>query len=223
MTIETLLYFVLTEALLSASPGPAVLLVIGLSMRFDARTGVAAAAGVIATNAVYFALAAFGVGALILASATLFTIVKWVGAAYLVYLGVQMALPLIRRLASPAAENAHAIDLSAAARSAAGDAVSLRRAFWRGFSVQAANPKNIAFFVAILPQFVTPSGDVATQLLILGVASVALELPILAMYALAFSRLARLLRETVVLWIEGVAGGLLIALGAALAIARREA
>ena len=89
--------------------------------------------------------------------------------------------------------------------------------------MQAANPKNIAFFVAILPQFIAPEGPVALQLAILGAASVSLELPILLGYGFATSRAAAFMTERVVEALEGAAGGILIALGAALALYRRAA
>ena len=171
--------------MLSLTPGPAVVLVIGLSMRQGFRIGFTATLGILSTNAVYFTLSALGVGALILASATLFTIVKWVGAAYLVYLGVGMIVPLAKRLwqgRSPEAAPDLA-ELPAAPRQTA------MRSFWQGFMLQASNPKMIAFFVAILPQFITPEGNVALQLVVLGVTSVLLELPILVAYGFAAAAL----------------------------------
>lgn len=218
---ETLSLFVLTEALLSLTPGPAVLLVLGLSVRHGSRMGFAATAGIITTNAVYFTLSAVGVGAMILASATLFTIIKWIGAGYLAYLGIQMIVPLVRRLICPAAENAGAVDVQGASRAVGDRAGDLYRSFRRGFVLQASNPKNIAFFVAILPQFVVPDENLAGQLIILGVASVLIELPILVLYAIASSRSAALMKERLVEWIEGIAGGILIGMGSALALTRQ--
>lgn len=214
MDIETILLFALTEFLLSLSPGPAVLLIVGLSMRIGFRAGFAAALGVIATNAVFFTLSALGVGALIVASATLFTILKWIGAAYLVYLGAGMIAPLLRKTPKP---DAAALNLDKARAAAAGGRVSDLRAFWRGFALQASNPKNLAFFVAILPQFITPDEPVAIQMLILGVVSVALELPILIGYAAAFAFAASLINARMVQRIEALGGGVLIGLGATLA------
>jgi threonine/homoserine/homoserine lactone efflux protein len=100
---------------------------------------------------------------------------------------------------------------------------SFAGAFRRGAVLQAANPKNIAFFVAILPQFIAPDGPVALQLAVLGLTSVSLELPILLGYGFATSRAAALMTERVVEALEGAAGGILIALGAALALYRRAA
>ena len=95
------------------------------------------------------------------------------------------------------------------------------RSFWQGFTLQASNPKNIAFFVAILPQFVSPDGNVAIQLVVLGVVSVLLELPILVAYGAASALSARVMRERVIEWIEAIGGGILVALGGALATSQR--
>lgn len=213
MSLETILLFALTEFLLSLTPGPAVLLVLGLAIRGGARLGLGASAGIIATNVVYFGLSALGVGALIIASGTLFTIVKWVGAAYLAYLGIQMIRPLVRHLV-------HGVPAEAATVPAAG-LPSAGAAFRRAMMVQASNPKNLAFFVALLPQFVTPGEGVGMQLVVLGVVSVLVELPILVAYALLAAASTRFIRARLILWIEGIAGGILVGLGAALAAARR--
>ncbi|PRX11910.1 UNVERIFIED_ORG: threonine/homoserine/homoserine lactone efflux protein [Martelella mediterranea] len=208
--------FAATEFLLCLSPGPAVLLVVGLSMRQGFWRSQAAAAGILATNALYFALSAAGVASLILMSATLFNVVKIVGAAYLAWLGIKMIAPLFsRRKGESDAVLASAADMRRARPEAP------FRLFFRGFSVQAANPKNLAFFVAILPQFVNPTGDVAMQMMVFGGISVLLELPILIIYALAFSALARVITERLVAWLEASAGGILIMLGAALALQKR--
>lgn len=220
MDLDTLALFALTEFLLSLTPGPAVLLVIGLSMRQGFRIGFMATLGILSTNAVFFTLSALGVGALILASATLFTIVKWIGAAYLVYLGIGMIAPLVKRLWRQRSFDG-GLDLAEAQAAAPQARQTAVRSFWQGFTLQASNPKNIAFFVAILPQFVSPDGNVALQLVVLGVVSVLLELPILFFYSFASAISARLMRERVIEWIEAVGGGILVALGGALATTQR--
>ena len=221
MDLNTLALFALTEFLLSLMPGPAVLLVVGLSMRQGFRIGFMATLGVLSTNAVFFTLSALGIGALIVASATLFTIIKWVGAAYLVYLGVGMIMPLAKRLWQRRSFG-EGLDLSEAKAAAPTVPQTVVKSFWQGFALQASNPKNILFFVAILPQFISPDGDVVTQLVILGVVSVLLELPILVFYGFASALSARLMKERLSEWIEAVGGGILIALGGALASAQRR-
>lgn len=209
--------FAATEFLLCLSPGPAVLLVVGLSMRQGFWRSQCAAAGILTTNAVYFALSAAGVASLILASATLFYVVKIVGAIYLAWLGIKMVVPLVRALRSGAKAGAPLVEAANAPRAR----TAPPRLYWKGISIQAANPKNLAFFVAILPQFIDPHGPVALQMVVLGSVSVLLELPVLLIYALAFSSLARLITERVVLWIEAIAGGVLIGLAGVLAFERR--
>lgn len=221
MHLDSLGLFILTETLLSMTPGPAVLLVLGLSVRHGFKLGFGAILGILSVNALYFTLSALGVGALILASATLFTLIKWIGAAYLAYLGVTMAIPLVRRLTGKTTSDAQAINIDEASNAVKDYRKDFRRTFIRGFTLQASNPKNIAFFVAILPQFISPEGNVAAQLTILGIASVLLELPILVAYALASSKSAALIKEHTIEWIEGIAGGILIAMGAALALYKR--
>ncbi|MEL7213403.1 MAG: LysE family translocator [Pseudomonadota bacterium] len=222
MDLSALAFFAVTEFILSLTPGPAVLLVMSLSMRSGFRSGFMATLGILATNAVFFTLSALGVGALIVASATLFTVVKWGGAAYLVYLGIGMIWPLLRRQGSAdrpssstafqSLKNPEAIRTSTATR-----------AFWKGFALQASNPKNIAFFVAILPQFIDPAGNVPLQLVILGVVSVLIELPILVFYAAAFTLSGRIMKDRVIAWIEAIGGGILVMLGVALARTSRDA
>ncbi|TNB48364.1 LysE family translocator [Martelella lutilitoris] len=208
--------FAATEFLLCLSPGPAVLLVVGLSMRQGFWRSQAAATGILATNALYFALSAAGVASLILMSATLFNVVKIIGAVYLAWLGIKMIAPLLSRRKG---EGGSALAGAANLKRVTPEAPF--RLFFRGFSVQAANPKNLAFFVAILPQFVNPTGDVAMQMVVFGGISVMLELPILLIYALAFSALARVVTERAVAWLEASAGGILVMLGAALALQKR--
>jgi len=222
MELETLGLFILTETLLSITPGPAVLLVLGLSVRYGFKIGFGATLGILSVNAVYFTLAALGVGAMILASATLFTAIKWIGAAYLVYLGVMMLRPLFKRLWGKTTSKGEVINVANASMAVADDKKDFRGSFVRGFILQASNPKNIAFFVAILPQFISPEGNVAGQLVILGIVSVLLELPILVVYGLASSKSAKLMKAHVVEWIEGMGGAILIAMGAMLAMYRRS-
>lgn len=222
MDYNTLGLFILTETLLSLTPGPAVLLVLGLSVRRGFKIGFGATLGILSTNAVFFTLAALGLGAVIIASHTLFTLIKWVGAAYLVYLGIQMIMPLIKRIAAKKRGDEQVIDVDAASMNVKDIKQDFKRSFIKGFLLQGSNPKNIVFFVAILPQFITPEGNVASQLFILGVVSVLLELPILAFYGFASSKSAAIMKETVIEWIEGFAGGLLVSMGVLLAAYRRS-
>ena len=102
MTLRTWAMFAVTELLLCFSPGPAVLFVIGSALRHGAPASLRSNLGILSGNALYFALSAAGLGALLTASYTLFTALKWLGAAYLLWLGVQLLLPPIRLRGVPA-------------------------------------------------------------------------------------------------------------------------
>jgi len=213
MALDTLLLFAATEFLLCLSPGPSVLFVMGLAMRAGTRTGWAAAAGVTAGTAFYFALSALGVGALILASHALFTAVKWAGAAYLVYLGAGMIRPLAVALWTGTMPSAGFVRPVA-------DGTGAARAFWKGFAIQLANPKTLMFFIALFPQFITPDGNVALQFMLMGLVSASMEMPILMAYALVSAVSARWMAQKAMLWFEGLAGGFLVFIGGALAFSR---
>lgn len=207
MTFETWLFFCATETVLCFIPGPAVLCVVSAALTRGARQGFHASLGILAANTAYFALSATGLGAVLLASRTVFVAIKWIGAAYLVYLGVRMIFA--RATAAALLETAE-----------------LRRthgAFWNGFVVQAANPKAIIFFTALLPQFIDPDAAVAPQIGILALSSVAIELGVLSIYVMASHSARRWVRggrlERV---LERVGGGLLILAGARLAAMRGE-
>jgi homoserine/homoserine lactone efflux protein len=91
MSFKLLLVFAMTEFLLSQTPGPAVLLVVSHGMKVGFRPSLRGTLGVLAGNAIYFVLSALGLGALLLASATLFQAIRWLGAAYLVFIGLRNA------------------------------------------------------------------------------------------------------------------------------------
>ena len=172
VTLERWGLFVITETALCLTPGPAVLFVLSRALSRGRAASAGAAVGILGANIVYFALSATGLGAVLLASYELFSLVRWLGAAYLVWLG---ARAFIGRTPP---------------RSAAGPHESATRRSWlNGFVLQAANPKALLFFVALLPQFIDPAGNIATQVLVLGSTSVAIELLVLLAYGAAAGRL----------------------------------
>jgi threonine/homoserine/homoserine lactone efflux protein len=207
MTWQIWLFFVATEAVLSMTPGPAVLYVLSQAIRRGPGKSVWASWGILSANAMYFALSATGLGAVIVTSYKLFFLIKWAGAAYLVYLGAASFFGKSSVLALPEAEG-----------SSRGGPRILRD----GFFLQAANPKAILFFTAILPQFINARHNVAIQILILGVSSIGVEFVILFIYgqlagrALSAARDSRF--ETMT---NRVAGCLLIGAGVGLARLQR--
>src|SRR5215470_18887566 len=167
MKFETWLLFVITEAVLSITPGPAVLFVLSQGIRQGARKSVWASLGILSANAMYFALSATSLGALIIASYNLFFLIKWAGAAYLVYLGLKCFSTKSSMLKMPAQRSSVASNFR----------------IWRdGFLLQGANPKALLFFAAILPQFIEPMYCIALQVLILGLSSIVVEFLILLTY-----------------------------------------
>ncbi len=150
MGIDHLLFFVLAGLLLNLTPGPDVLYIVTHALRSGARAGVVAALGITAGCFVHIFAAAIGVSALMAASATAFTLLKWAGAAYLVYVGLRMLLAR-----APAAGDSSAMNLVANGASSAG-ATALKSIFFQGFWTNALNPKVALFFLAFVPQFIAP-------------------------------------------------------------------
>ncbi len=161
------------------TPGPAVLYIVTRSLDQGRRAGFVSVLGVHAGTLVHVAAAAAGLSAILAASAMAFSVVKYLGAAYLIYLGVRQ---LLARVADPA-------DAGPAPRP------RLRRTFLDGFVVNVLNPKTALFFLAFLPQFVTISrGAVPVQIVGLGIVFVALGLLTDGLYALTAGAAARWLR-----------------------------
>lgn len=197
----------MTEAVLSLTPGPAVLYVLSQAVRRGSGKSVWASWGILSANALYFTLSATSLGAVIVASYKLFFLIKWLGAGYLVYLGLRTFFTPTSVMALP--------ESSADPRSGA-------RILRDGFFLQAANPKAILFFTAILPQFIDTRHNVALQILLLGISSILVEFVILFGYgqlagrALSTARSPRFEKLT-----NRIAGSLLIGAGVGLARLRR--
>jgi threonine/homoserine/homoserine lactone efflux protein len=185
-------------------PGPAVLYVVVQSAEQGRRVGLASVAGIHLGTLVHVAAATVGLSALIVASAVAFSVVKYAGAAYLIYLG-------IRRLV--AGDDASAVE---ARRE------TLQRAFTRGAVVNVLNPKTALFFLAFLPQFVDPDrGGVWSQALVLGLVFVGLGLVSDSLYAVAAGTVGGLLRRRRRALRYG-SGLMFIGLGAVAALAKRN-
>ena len=179
MTFKTWLLFLVMETALSLSPGPAVFYVVSQGVRGALRRSLPAAAGIISANAIYFTLSATSLGAIIAASAQFFTIAKWVGAVYLIYLGVK---------ALRSAGSSHEVVLGETAAAEQGDR---RRVYFGALTLQLANPKALLFFLALLPQFIDPAqASVLTQALALGFIQIAISVSVNAAIALAAGSIA---------------------------------
>lgn len=176
MTFKTWLLFLAMETALSLSPGPAVFYVASQGVRAFART-LPATLGILSANALYFMLSATSVGALIAASARFFTVAKWVGAGYLIFLGIQ---------ALRSAAGAHAVPLEAGAERRG----TVRRIYVGALTLQMSNPKALLFFLALLPQFIDTQRAVAPQMVLLAATSMLPEFFILLGYGWLANRAA---------------------------------
>lgn len=206
MSIKLLLVFAVTEFLLSLTPGPAVFLVVSQGMKAGFRPSLRGTLGILSGNAIYFALSALGLGALLMASATLFQIIKYLGAAYLIFIGVKM---LISKSETPNSDEPAALPNRSL------------RLFSQGLITQLSNPKAIVFFTALLPQFVTPGEWMFQQFIVLGLVSIAVEFPVLAAYGWVAERGGKLIPEKFASLPDRVAGVFLIGAGVGLAAVRK--
>lgn len=188
-------------------PGPAILLTLTRAASSGARAGIATGAGIAVGDMIHTMMAVIGISALIAASAMLFSAIKYIGAAYLVYLGIGVLL------------TKSAISLPSAAAS-----ISTGAAFRQAVLVETLNPKTALFFLALLPQFVQPeNGSAMAQLAILGTLYVALGFGATAVVALCAGALGNVLRRSpkVLKWQSKTVGSIYCALGVRLALQER--
>jgi threonine/homoserine/homoserine lactone efflux protein len=207
-SIETLLTFTLAGVVLVVIPGPSVLFIVGRALAHGRRAALTSVAGNTAGASLVVLVVALGFGAVAARSLVVFTVLKLVGAAYLIYLGVHTY-------------RTRGDLLAALGHGGAAD----RRLFWQGVVVGATNPKVLIFFAAVLPQFVdTAAGDPTTQMLVLGL--------LFAVIAASLDSLWGLAAGTARAWFAtsparirrvGGAGGIsMILLGAGLAFSGRR-
>jgi threonine/homoserine/homoserine lactone efflux protein len=194
--------------LLAITPGPGIFYVAARSLAGGRAEGIASSFGTALGGLVHVLAGALGVSALVLASAELFTALKWLGAAYLVWLGVRTMMAARRDI--PGADPA--------------PAMGARRAFREGVVVEALNPKTAAFFLAFIPQFLDPSaGPVAVPFIVLGAISVTLNTLADIVVAIGASRIREgaASRPAFIWRLREISGASMIALGAGLALAKR--
>ena len=208
MSTPSLGLYVAASLALIATPGQDMIYVITRSLAQGRLAGVASAFGVCTGILVHTALAALGVGAILLASEALFMGVKLAGAGYLIFIGARM---LVSRASGPGIE-------------AAAGRLTLRSLFAQGVLSNVSNPKIVLFFLAFLPQFVDPASPHPTRdLAFLGVLYSLMALPVKCAVGIAAgSLLERVLRRPQALaWMNRVSGGVLVGLGLRLATTDR--
>ncbi len=172
MSPETYLAYLITVFIFFAHPpGPSQVLFIAGSLRHGLRGALPIGAGDLSANALQILAAGFGLAALVTASAELFTAIKWLGVAYLVWLGLRMIRDAGRPRDVPPP--------------------SPRRRFMQGFLTSAANPYAVVFFAALFPQFLNPAAPLAPQIAILGLTYLVIDGSILVAFGAAAQRLRR--------------------------------
>lgn len=205
----SLITFLLAAFLLAITPGPGLAYVVARTVSSGRREGLASCLGTAVGGMAHVAAAALGLSVLVAQSATAFNMVKYIGAAYLIFLGVRI---LMRK------------DAGAAGVEACGSK-GVRRALLEGVMVEMLNVKTALFFLAFLPQFVVPTDALIPQLVMLGSICVALNtlVDVVAVFAaqkLLASGPARAARSR---WLTCCSGGTMVGLGVFLGLARRDA
>ncbi|CAN7640541.1 threonine/homoserine/homoserine lactone efflux protein [Variovorax paradoxus] len=209
MTLSTYLLFLPACFAINMAFGPNNLLSVTNGARHGVSPAVIAAGGRLAAFAIMIAIAGLGMGAVLVASELAFDVIKYIGAAYLVWIGVRLL-----RTPAPAAE-AQAADAAAPP--------SMRALVRQEFTVAAGNPKAILVFTAFFPQFVVP-GAYATSYLLLGTTFLLLEVVAIALYAMLGARMRRLADGSRAMrWFNKVSGSMMVGFGLLLAFTRRPA
>jgi threonine/homoserine/homoserine lactone efflux protein len=207
MSLELWLAFAAASATLLALPGPTLMLVLSYAMTQGRRVAIASALGVAVGDLIAMTISVIGLGALFLASAMAFSILKWIGAAYLVYLGVKMLR---------SATSATSALMDKPADQPAG------KVFRDLATVTALNPKSNTFFIAFVPQFIQADAAFAPQAAILIATFVTLAACNAIIFALAANAMRkRITRPNFQTWLNRIGGGTLILMGLLTATLRR--
>ncbi|RZL89086.1 MAG: LysE family translocator [Variovorax sp.] len=208
MNFTTLAVFALVALVAIATPGPTVLLALANGSRYGVRKSLPGMFGAVVSDFVLVGAVALGLGALLAASEFWFSVVKWVGAAYLAWIGLRLL------------RSKGGLDLPQLATD--GDAAP-RRVFAKSFLVAVTNPKGYLFCSALLPQFIDATAPQWPQYVAIGLVFAGLDFAVMLGYAVVGARAVRLLRRRAVLWLDRSCGAALLALAGSLAFYRRSA
>jgi threonine/homoserine/homoserine lactone efflux protein len=201
--------FALVVFIAVVTPGPTVLLALANGSNFGLRRAGFGMAGAALSDLVLITAAALGLGAVLAASAFWFGVVKWVGVAYLAWLGLQMLLSTGGLGAEPERMRQNR------------QSGSRRQIFRKSFLVAVTNPKGYLFFAAFLPQFVDTGEPLLGQYLALAVIFVLIDLAVMLAYAALGAHAVRFLRDQGALWVDRACGSALLVLAATLSLYRR--
>jgi len=217
MSFEIWFSFTLLVFLLVLTPGPSILIGMSHALRYGARPTLMTALGDVTANMIQMVIAAVGLGAVLATSVTAFAIVKWIGVAYLVWLGLGALRSSFAKSANDAGSGEPAVPVSTKPMTAF--------AAWRqGVMIDVLNPKVAIFFMAFLPQFVDPAmGNGATQFLVLGLVVLLIALVVEGMLVMAVASAAGRIKGSRRLgaWLHRALGTMFIALGIRLAVTQQ--
>lgn len=211
MTLTTYLLYLAAVAVLVLSPGPTMLMCMTNAVKHGAGKAMASAGGSVTAVLGVMVLSSLGLGALLAASEVAFTVFKAVGAAYLIYLGVQTFRSPVNSFEVVADNTSPGTQRSAA------------QLYGQGLLVGASNPKALLFFSAFFPQFLNPEAPFVPQFVILAATFVACEFSVLSLASVFTARIAPWLRVSGrARWFNRVSGGLFTGMGALLLTLRRQ-
>ncbi|ULJ72071.1 LysE family translocator [Rhizobium gallicum] len=208
MDIVTLVAFAAVSFVGIATPGPTVLLALTNGSRYGTRRAIAGMLGAVLSDFVLIGAVAIGLGALLAASEFWFSVLKYLGAAYLAFLGIMMLR------SQGTIETAMKVESVGSAASAF--AIGLK-----SFMVAVTNPKGYLFFSAFLPQFIDPTLPQPAQYAVLALIFASIDFVIMFGYAAFGAQAVRLLKNSGAMWLDRISGGALIALAGSLAFYRR--
>lgn len=206
MDLETLALFTAMEIVFCITPGPAVLMTMAYGFKGGFPAAFKAALGIEAGNTIYLAISAAGLGALVSASPLAFTILKWVGAGYLIFLGARTILQAGRGSTEEAPRRTSRLD----------------HPFVQALITQISNPKAILIFGALIPQFLDLHRPLALQYAILWGVGGVIELSTLSAYGAVAAKGQGLIQPHMAIWRERISGAVLILVGALFALVRRS-
>ena len=195
MPFDSWKLYVVTVLVLMSTPGPSHLLMLSNSASNGFKRSLSTAAGDLTANFLQMLAAGLGLAAVLATASGAFTIVKWLGVGYLVYLGLRMIVRAGR-------------DGNGSARYRP---TTLRTLWLQGFVTSAANPKAVVFFAALFPQFISPDQPFVTQFAVLSLTYIAIDGLFLSAYGAGADRISRRFRGSAIVWIERAGGVFMLA------------
>ena len=207
MDLASLSLYIIAVSAVTIMPGPTMLLALNNGAHGGKRIAACGIAGAALSDLILIAAVGCGLGALLIASEQLFTLVKWIGAAYLLYL----AYALWRAPVGPIQTD-----------TASEKPLSGRAAFLRSLLVALSNPKGLLFFSAFLPQFIRPEGGIAAQYITLALVTALIDIALMSVYAVGGHHAMRLLSGQAMRWLNRGCAGMLAGLAVALSLYRRS-